>query len=76
MSTVVGYARVSTREQDSASQEAQLGAAGAQRVYVDHGVSSRIADRPEWQALLDCVRSGDTLVVYRLDRIAGTLADA
>ena len=38
---IVGYARVSTREQATDAQEAELRAAGAQRVFVDHGVSSR-----------------------------------
>ncbi|MCT2989363.1 recombinase family protein, partial [Propionibacterium freudenreichii] len=39
--TIVGYARVSTREQTPAAQEAELRAAGAERVFVDHGESSR-----------------------------------
>lgn len=72
MSTVVGYGRVSTREQNPQAQQAELEAAGATRVFVDHGESSRIADRPQWRACLDYLRRGDTLVVRRLDRIAGT----
>ncbi len=69
---VVGYARVSRVEQDPAAQQAELTAAGASRVFVDHGESSRRADRPQWTACLDYLRTGDTLVVRRLDRIAGT----
>ena len=69
---VVGYARVSTREQDPAAQEAELRAAGADRVFVDAGESSRVRDRPQWLACLDYLRAGDTLVVRRLDRIAGS----
>ncbi|MBB4666610.1 DNA invertase Pin-like site-specific DNA recombinase [Microbacterium marinum] len=69
---VVGYARVSKREQNPAAQEAELRAAGAGRVFVDHGESSRIADRPQWLACLDYLREGDTLVVRRLDRLGGT----
>lgn len=69
---VVGYARVSRAEQDPAAQQAELTAAGASRVFVDHGESSRRADRPQWKACLDYLRPGDTLVVRRLDRIAGT----
>lgn len=72
MSNVVGYARVSTREQSAAAQEAELRAAGAVRVFVDEGESSRVADRPQWVACLDYLRAGDTLVVRRLDRIAGS----
>ena len=72
MSSVVGYARVSTREQNPEAQEAELRAAGATRVFVDRGESSRVKDRPQWIACLDYLRSGDTLVVRRLDRIAGS----
>lgn len=72
MSNVVGYARVSTREQNPAAQEAELRAAGATRVFVDRGESSRIKDRPQWRACIDYLREGDTLVVRALDRIAGS----
>ena len=72
MTNVVGYARVSKREQNPAAQEAELRAAGASRVFVDHGESSRIADRPQWLACLDYLREGDTLLVRRLDRLGGT----
>jgi len=70
--TLVGYARVSTREQNPASQVAELEAAGCKRVFVDHGESSRIAQRPEWVACLDYLRPGDVLVFRALDRIAGS----
>ncbi|MBN9201321.1 MAG: resolvase [Microbacterium sp. SCN 70-18] len=72
MTNVVGYARVSKREQNPDAQEAELRAAGASRVFVDHGESSRIADRPQWLACLDYLREGDTLLVRRLDRLGGT----
>ncbi len=70
--TLVGYARVSTHEQDTAAQESALREAGAVRVFVDHATSSRRADRPQWIACLDYLRAGDTLLVWRLDRLAGT----
>lgn len=70
--TMIGYARVSTREQDPGSQERELVAAGAARVFVDHGESSRLRDRPQWLACLDYLRPGDTLAVRALDRLAGT----
>lgn len=72
MNDVVGYARVSTREQDPAAQEAELRAAGAVRVFVDHGESSKTKERPQWIACMDYLREGDTLLVRRLDRIAGS----
>ncbi|MDQ1218147.1 recombinase family protein [Microbacterium arborescens] len=70
--SIVGYARVFKREQNPAAQEAELCAAGASRVFVDHGESSRIADRPQWLACLDYLREGDTLLVRRLGRLGGT----
>ncbi len=72
MTSVVGYARVSRHDQNPAAQEAELHAAGAARVFVDHGESSRVKDRPQWLACLDYLRPGDTLLVRRLDRIAGS----
>lgn len=72
MNAVIGYARVSRREQNPAAQEADLKGAGATRVFVDHGESSRISDRPQWVACLEYLRPGDTLVIRALDRIAGT----
>nr|AFI98633.1 resolvase [Arthrobacter sp. JBH1] len=57
--TVVGYARVSKREQNPKAQEAELHAAGAERVFVDHGDSSRVKDRPQWVACMDYLRAGD-----------------
>lgn len=72
MTHEVGYARVSKREQNPDAQEAELRAAGCGRVFVDHGESSRVTDRPEWRACLDYLRPGDTLKVRRLDRLAGS----
>lgn len=69
---LIGYARVSKREQNPEAQVAELEAAGCLRVFVDHGESSRISERPEWLKCLDYMRAGDTLVVRRLDRIAGS----
>ena len=69
---IVGYARVSIKDQSVDAQRAELEAAGATRVFVDHGHSSRITDRPQWVACLDYLRPGATLLVRALDRIAGT----
>ncbi|ABL00187.1 recombinase family protein [Pelobacter propionicus] len=66
---VIGYARVSTQEQDLAVQLEQLRAAGVDKVYQEKA-SGADADRPELAAMLDYVREGDTVVVCKLDRIA------
>jgi DNA invertase Pin-like site-specific DNA recombinase len=72
MGRMIGYARVSKNEQHPAEQEAKLRMAGANRVFVDRGESSRIADRPQWVACLDYLRSGDTLLVRRLGSLGGS----
>lgn len=69
---MIGYGRVSTKDQRSDPQRAELEAAGCEKIFIDHGVSSRIRDRPEWLALLEYARSGDVLAVRKLDRLAGT----
>ena len=69
---MIGYARVSTREQNPDAQEQELRAAGAVDVYVDRGESSRTENRPEWKLCRRHLRSGDTLVFRALDRIAGS----
>ncbi|OII43583.1 recombinase family protein [Plantibacter sp. MMLR14_011] len=71
MANVIVCARVSTREQNPESQERELLAAGASRVFVDRGEPSRVSERPQWVACLDYLRHGDTLVIRALDRIAG-----
>jgi len=65
----VGYARVSTTGQHTDQQEARLRAAGCEKVYVDHGVSGKLAKRPEWDKLLAQLRKGDVLMFTKLDRI-------
>jgi len=67
---LVGYARVSTAEQDPALQLDAL--EGCWRVFTDHASGSR-EDRPELVAALDILRRGDTLVVWRLDRLGRSL---
>ncbi|XBH21719.1 recombinase family protein [Jonesiaceae bacterium BS-20] len=71
MSNVIGYVRVSMREQIPDVQASGLRAAGVVRVFVDHGESSRICDRAQWQACLVYLREGDSMVLRALDRIAG-----
>ena len=66
---LLGYARVSTRGQDPAYQVAALERRGCEKIYVER-VSAREERRPELTALLDYIRPGDTLVVWKFDRLA------
>ena len=65
---LIGYARVSTDEQNLELQLDALEAAGCKRVFRDVG-SGSLKHRPELDACFDYLRPGDTLVVWRLDRL-------
>lgn len=65
---LIGYARVSTSEQSAQLQQDALEAAGCWRTYTDVS-SGSLASRPQLDLLLDHLRPGDTLVVWRLDRL-------
>ena len=69
-----GYARVSTRDQTLASQEAQLRMAGCTKIYAEK-VSGARSDRPELTKLLKQLDQGDVLIVTRLDRLARSTRD-
>ena len=68
-----GYARVSTGEQDTALQLVALRKAGVMRVVEEK--RSGVAVRPVLEALLDRLRPGDSVVVYKVDRLARSLVD-
>lgn len=72
MGHALGYARVSTAEQDPALQHDALAAAGCARVWTDVASGGK-DDRPELADLLERLLPGDTLVVWRLDRLGRSL---
>jgi len=74
----VGYARCSTDAQDLTAQRDALAALGVKpnRIYVDHGLTGSNRARPGLREALAACRSGDTLVVTKLDRPARSLTDA
>jgi DNA invertase Pin-like site-specific DNA recombinase len=70
----IGYARVSTHEQNLALQQDALTHAGCKKIIVDR-VSGTVAERPGLAQIKDLLRAGDTLVVWRLDRLGRSLKD-
>ena len=68
----IGYARVSTADQDPALQHDALAAEGCKKVFEDCASGAR-ADRAGLQSALDYVREGDVLIVWKLDRLGRSL---
>ena len=77
MAKLIGYARVSTRQQSTDRQEADLRAAGVRHddLYIDHGVSGARASRPQFDRALNALIDGDTLVITTLDRLGRSTQD-
>lgn len=69
---LVGYARVSTQDQKTELQLDALKAAGCEKVFVEKASDAQ-RERPELTAALDYMRDGDTLVVWKLDRLARSM---
>lgn len=71
---LIGYARISTTDQNLDLQHDALRAAGCQKIFDDRASGAR-ADRPGLARIFDHLRKGDTLVVWRLDRLGRSLKD-
>lgn len=74
MSTI-GYARVSTADQDLTIQLAALKAAGCDVIRQEKASGTNTEGRPELRTVLDFIRQGDTLIVTRIDRLARSIGD-
>jgi DNA invertase Pin-like site-specific DNA recombinase len=72
MADLIGYARVSTREQKLDAQREALEAAGCSRIYSDT-LGGQVAERPGLAAAIDYCRPGDSLVVWKLDRLGRSM---
>lgn len=71
---LIGYARVSTHDQNLDLQRAALESAGCERIY-DDNLSGTRRDRPGLERALETLREGDTLVVWKLDRLGRSVKD-
>ena len=70
----IGYARVSTLDQTLALQRDALKEAGCEKVFADHGVSGTATTRPGLDRALKALKPGDTLIVWKLDRLGRSLS--
>ena len=73
--TTVGYARVSTIDQDLTVQQEALNSAGCEKVFSEKVSGASTIGREELQRILDYVRDGDELVITRIDRLARSVKD-
>lgn len=69
---LIGYARVSTEDQNLDGQVARLKEAGCERIFTDK-LTGATVDRPGLNAALDMLRSGDVLIVWKMDRLIRSL---
>lgn len=70
----IGYARVSTDDQSLNMQLDALNKAGCERIYQEHA-SGKNTEREELSKMLDALREGDVIIVYKLDRISRSVQD-
>jgi DNA invertase Pin-like site-specific DNA recombinase len=65
----IGYGRVSKRDQNPDAQHGALTKASCVKIFIDEGVSGKLAKRPKLDSALEFLREGDTLVITKLDRL-------
>ncbi|MGH1351805.1 MAG: recombinase family protein [Methyloligellaceae bacterium] len=65
----IGYARVSTRDQKLRMQKEALTAVNCDQIFEDHGISGALDKRPGLDAMMKTLKPGDTVVVFKLDRL-------
>ncbi len=70
----LGYARISTADQDPQLQLDALAVADCLKIYTDTASGTK-ADRPQWNACLADLRPGDTLIIWKIDRLGRNLRD-
>jgi DNA invertase Pin-like site-specific DNA recombinase len=70
----LGYARISTADQDPQLQLDALAVADCLKIYTDTAAGTK-ADRPRWSACLADLRPGDTLIIWKIDRLGRNLRD-
>lgn len=75
MTQTIGYARVSTEDQDCAIQEEALRQAGASIIRSERKSGTSTKGRSELETVMDFLREGDTLLVTRIDRLARSVGD-
>jgi DNA invertase Pin-like site-specific DNA recombinase len=73
--TIIGYARVSTTDQDLSIQQAALKAAGCEVIRAEKRSGTTTKGRDELKTILDFLRAGDVLMVTRIDRLARSIGD-
>ena len=71
----IGYARVSTKEQNLDLQIDSLKKSGCEKIYQDFGISGSKASRPELDKMLENLRTGDIVIIWKLDRLGRSLKD-
>lgn len=74
MGKLIGYARVSTTDQNLEAQLDQLKKAGCTKIFQEKESGAK-GDRPQLEALLEFVREGDTVIICKLDRLARSIRD-
>src|ERR1700749_4212814 len=72
---IIGYARVSTTDQDLSIQEAALKAAGCEVIRAEKRSGTTTEGREALRTVLDFLRKGDVLMVTRIDRLARSIGD-